>query len=187
MIDENAARREDIATVYRELCSSYRAIDDFRAKLLGFLPLASGAGIFLLVSGDIGDRNEHFLTPVGVFGMLVTLGLFAYEIYGIKRCGALIEAGVRLECSLKVRDGQFRQRPRQVAGLINEPVAAAIIYPAVLAAWMYLALAFLSREVAFGAAVLVFVAFCACAVMYELSLRTTARERADDADRIHDA
>jgi hypothetical protein len=24
---------------YEQLCSSYRAIDDFRAKLLGFLPL----------------------------------------------------------------------------------------------------------------------------------------------------
>jgi hypothetical protein len=28
--------------IYRELFTSYRAIDDFRQKLLGFLPLASG-------------------------------------------------------------------------------------------------------------------------------------------------
>jgi hypothetical protein len=27
---------------YEELCTSYRAIDDFRAKLLGFLPLVTG-------------------------------------------------------------------------------------------------------------------------------------------------
>ena len=39
-------KAENLRTVYRELCSSYRAIDDFRTKLLGFLPLATGAGIF---------------------------------------------------------------------------------------------------------------------------------------------
>src|SRR5215211_3978406 len=108
---------ENLKTTYDQLCNSYRAIDDFRAKLLGFLPIASGAGIFLLLSRDIRDQNEYYLTPIGVFGILVTLGLFAYEVYGIKRCGALIEAGARLERLLRVVDGQFVTRPRQVAGL----------------------------------------------------------------------
>ena len=39
---------ENVRTVYREPCTSYRAIDDFRMKLLGLLPLATGAGIFLV-------------------------------------------------------------------------------------------------------------------------------------------
>lgn len=42
-------QRNNLATGYQELCNSYRAIDDFRAKLLGFLPLATGTGIFLLL------------------------------------------------------------------------------------------------------------------------------------------
>lgn len=42
---------ENLRTVYKELCSSYRAVDDFRGKLLGFLPLASGTGVFLLIHG----------------------------------------------------------------------------------------------------------------------------------------
>ncbi|MBN2419289.1 MAG: hypothetical protein JXL81_07880, partial [Deltaproteobacteria bacterium] len=37
--------------IYKELCNSYRAIDNFRAKLLGFLQLATG-GVFLLYSGE---------------------------------------------------------------------------------------------------------------------------------------
>ena len=36
--------------------------------------------------------------------------------------------------------GQFDRRPEGVAGFINEPFAAGIIYPAVLAAWTYIAL-----------------------------------------------
>ena len=34
-------KQEGKLKAYEELCTSYRAIDDFRAKLLGFLPLAT--------------------------------------------------------------------------------------------------------------------------------------------------
>jgi hypothetical protein len=36
--------------------------------------------------------------------------------------------------------GQFTSRPRAARGLINEPFASGIIYPAVLGAWAYVAL-----------------------------------------------
>src|SRR5437879_3219394 len=93
-------------TVYQELCTSYRAIDDFRAKLLGFMPLATGTGIFLLK-----DAPKEYLLPIGVFGFFVTLGLLAYEVYGINKCDALIRAGKRIECKLGVENGQFSERP----------------------------------------------------------------------------
>lgn len=51
-------RPENLRTAYKELCNSYRAIDDFRAKLLGFLPLATG-GVFLLHSKRQGVRSQH--------------------------------------------------------------------------------------------------------------------------------
>jgi hypothetical protein len=71
-----------LVSAYIELCKSYNAIDDFRAKLLGFLPLASGTGIFLLLSSGLSKSEareyfEQFMTPIGVFGFVVTLGLFA--------------------------------------------------------------------------------------------------------------
>lgn len=129
-------------TVYRELCTSYHAIADFRAKLLGFLPLASGAGIFLLMdmapaeSLDETARSLYF-GAIGAFGLIITLGLFVYELRGIQRCNGLIAVGTHIEQQLGVR-GQFRGRP--AGGVISTTTASRVIYPAVLGAWVYLAL-----------------------------------------------
>lgn len=68
-------KKEALRTAYQEVCRSYHAIADFRAKLLGLLPLASGTGIYLLAKGD-----TNYLVPLGIFGFVVTLGLFVYEI-----------------------------------------------------------------------------------------------------------
>jgi hypothetical protein len=140
---------ENIKAVYDQLCESYRAIDEFRAKLLGLLPLASGAGIFLLIRETGKPIDFSLLFPVGVFGFVVTLGLFVFEIYGIRKCTELINVGKNLEDSLGVK-GQFRTRPdgvigfrripKRIAGFINEPFASGIIYPAVLGAWAFVAL-----------------------------------------------
>ena len=137
----------DLSKVYDQLCQSYRAIDDFRAKLLGFLPLASVGGAFLLLNDVLVNPEKSkfvkpFVEPLGLFGFLITLGLFFYEIYGIRKCHALIEAGKQLECSLGITDGQFKSRPHNVLWVINEPFATGVIYPAVLAGWMFLALVF---------------------------------------------
>src|SRR5262249_7487627 len=59
-----------------------------------------------------------------------------------KKCTHLIRAGKALENELNIQNGQFTQRPPGVALLINEPLAAGIIYPAVLAAWTFIGLAF---------------------------------------------
>jgi hypothetical protein len=133
----------DLLKVYDQLCQSYRAIDDFRAKLLGFLPLASAGGVFLLLNNaEKIEFAKPFLRPLGLFGFVITLGLFFYEIYGIRKCHALINAGRRIEYSLGITDGQFNKRPRNVLYLVNEPFATGMIYPAVLAAWMFLVLVF---------------------------------------------
>lgn len=130
----------NLRAVYQETCKSYHAIDDFRAKLLGVLPLVSGGGLVVLLKDVKLDSGEaRYLLPIGFLGAVVTLGLFAYEIYGIRKCHALIQAGIRLERSLNIC-GHFRTRPREVARFIDEPFAAGMIYPAVLGAWVYLAL-----------------------------------------------
>lgn len=132
--------------LYERVCESYHAVDDFRMKLLGLLPVATGTGVFLLLSGKAGlvgnDRQEvsDALLAIGIFGLLFTFGLFAYELFGIKKCHYLIMAGKRLEAAMG-DSGQFRSRPRELAGFINEPFASAVIYPASMAAWSFLALA----------------------------------------------
>jgi hypothetical protein len=171
----------DLIKVYDQLCVSYRAIDDFRAKLLGFLPLASAGGAFLLLNDVLVNPEKSkfakpFLKPLGLFGFVITLGLFFYEIYGIRKCLALIEAGRKLECSLRITEGQFRKRPDNVLYLINEPFAAGVIYPAVLAGWMFLTLAFPEPdqapaiEAALTAAILVFVVGFLITLIYNLAL-----------------
>src|SRR5262245_8327925 len=139
----------NIRAVYDQLCTSYRAIDDFRAKLLGLLP--TGTGVFLVLpelikagtSKDAGgshpDLVQALSLPIGAFGFVIALGLFFYELYGIRKCTYLIEVGKCLERKLGL-SGQFEHRAPGIGGSINEPFAAGIIYPAVLGAWTFLAL-----------------------------------------------
>jgi hypothetical protein len=152
-----AIRKDDLRAVYQQVCDSYRAIDDSRAKLLGLLPLATGAGILVLSNGGKGAPGWDLSLAVGLFGILATLGLYAYELHGIKKCGALIDSGQLIERRLRI-NGQFLRRPQEVAGFIDEPFAANIIYPASLAGWTFFALLGAPRWVAFVAATAVFVA-----------------------------
>jgi hypothetical protein len=182
---------QNLRIAYQTLCTSYNAVDTIRGNLLGFLPLAS-SGIFVLLK-DMLSKPELSL-PIGLFGFLITLGLYIFEIYGTRRCTHLIIIGQHLENQLEI-EGQFTHRPtglqilpikrrsrrlkalsklesnksstaqnntskgnvlqglrkymikrrresifRDFLSLINEPMAAGVIYPAVGAGWLYLAL-----------------------------------------------
>lgn len=180
---DNINHNPELIGVYNQLCESYRAIDDFRTKLLGFLPLASAGGAFLLLNDVLVDpgKNQYakpFLELLGLFGFVVTLGLYFYEIYGIRKCHALIEAGQELETLMGIPAGQFTKRPHNVFFLINEPFAAGVIYPAVLAGWMFLTLAFHQSQpgqppiidVALATAIRVFVTGFLITLVYNLTL-----------------
>jgi hypothetical protein len=130
---------DDLRAVYSELCNSYHAIADFRAKLLALLPIASGAGGLLILAQK--DTLREYLGPVGIFGTAVTLGLFIYELRGIQRCKALIKVGKALEARMGIADGQFGSRPEgRAVGLISAEVAGWVVYLTVLAGWSYMAI-----------------------------------------------
>jgi len=136
------ANPEALKTAYTEVCRCYQGIDDFRAKCLGFLPLVSGTGIFLLFSDTFVKNvnpSSKYLPVIGIFGFFVTLGLLFYEMRGFQRCISLITIGKELEKRMDV-EGLFLHRPHSVGRFINEPIAASIIYSTVLAAWVYVAL-----------------------------------------------
>jgi hypothetical protein len=57
---------------------------------------------------------------------------------GIQRCLALIDIGHGLEEELKLKYGQFCQRPDRISGKIGTESASRIVYPAVLAAYTIL-------------------------------------------------
>src|SRR5687768_959214 len=103
---------EEMGRIYDQLCQSYRAIDEMRAKLLGLLPFGTGVGLLVLTDGAAKIPPPEVALGIGLFGFVVTLGLFAYELHGIKKCASLIDAGRRMEESLRV-NGQFLRRPQQ--------------------------------------------------------------------------
>jgi hypothetical protein len=158
-----AMKSGNAKTAYDTLCTSYHGIDDFRGKLLGFLPLATG-GIFLLAEKDVLKTDHVLALSFGIFGFLITLGLFIFELYGIRKCTHLIILGKHLEHQLGI-EGQFLNRPDGLEGflpwgfarLISEPMASGLIYPAVSAAWLYLALQGLDKLRAGLFAIAVFV------------------------------
>jgi hypothetical protein len=135
----------DTKTIYDEVCRRHDGIAEFRAKLLTLLPIASGAGIFLLVAKDsIAATALPQLLPIGIFGVLVTLGLFVYELRGIQECNALIAAAKKLEEDLLssglLRFGAFNCKPTPVLrGTVGATGAALTIYPTVVGAWVYVA------------------------------------------------
>jgi hypothetical protein len=143
--EENKA----LLTVYTEICRSYQAIDDFRTKLLGFLPLTSLVGIFILNPGSMPSLqtvvSNDLLGFAAIFAALLTLALFGYEVRGIRRSNDLIAAGRRIEKKLDIY-GQFHiceaahnGKPPWL-GIFNSKSLACTIYSVVFAAWLFLAL-----------------------------------------------
>lgn len=150
--DGKKAEIENVRTEYQEVCENHRAITDFRGKLLTLLPLVSGAGIYVLIpkQGGPHDLDPKYLVALGVFGILVTLGLFLHELRGIEECGQLIKVGRSLEEKMGLPEGQFVREDNyyhEQSGLtcfVNNfkgPVGAAwIIYPSVGLAWLFIAI-----------------------------------------------
>jgi hypothetical protein len=147
---------ESIRAVYEEVCNSYHAIDEFRMKLLGLLPLTSIIGLVILEKGAMGGvavsgKNE-IVAYASFFAAAFTLALFVYEIRGIRRSHKLVERGQELERLLCV-PGQFslcaeeaqaakqaNKRWRRIALLFNSKTAACVMYALVFTAWLFLAL-----------------------------------------------
>jgi hypothetical protein len=130
-------RQEALKLAYERVCESYEGITDFRGKLLTLLPLATGAGAFLL----LGREGSEFLGPVGLFGVLVTSGLYMYELRGIQRCHRLEVQACILEegLGLSLEEGQFRSQPDRLAqDMVGPPAAGLVVYLAVVFAWIYL-------------------------------------------------
>ncbi len=165
------ADQEQLANLrlaYQEVCKSYQAIVDFRAKLLGFLPLASGAGAYAVLSKE---PLPTWAWVAGVFGFAITLGLFLYELRGLQRAAALEQTGREIEIQLGLMSGQFREEPRaRLGGWLDARGAAWLIYPSVEASWLYLV--GVQRLGTFWAGV--FAAIAALAIGWWMARRHTA-------------
>lgn len=151
---------DDLRASYQEVCSSYHALNDYRSKLLGFLPLASGAGIFFLLNDVLTDEKRRafispYLLPIGILGAVITVGLFLQEIDGLKRGHDLIITGAKLEKALGV-EGQFLNR-RRGSFVSNITPGSSLIFSAVLAGWIFIACTFISPLIAGSFAIVIFI------------------------------
>jgi hypothetical protein len=123
---------------YEEVCKSYHAIHDFRAKLLAFLPLATGLGGVALLSKP---ELQKFYLSLGVLGALITVGLYIYEARGIQRCHKLKQIAKELEglLGLNAATAQFSGEPVPLLNIIREGAAGLVIYLSVFVGWVLVA------------------------------------------------
>jgi hypothetical protein len=101
-------KREVLLAEYEQVCKSHAAITDFRAKLLAILPIASGAGLGVLVlQGKLSTTGAALLISLGLFGAIVAVGLFLYERAQVEECKQLRNHGAWIESELGIDAGQF--------------------------------------------------------------------------------
>lgn len=177
------ANDETLRFEYDEICKSHQAITDFRGKLLGLLPLAAGTGIFLLL-----DKSSNIETPLlaaaGVFGALITIGLYFYEHRGMKECILLRERGGKLECRLRLMKDYSRFQGN-TPGFVGPQGAGPIVYFAVVGGWLFVSsYGFLKSRPGWEQVVgsLILVAYLIAVCVAYLAFRFRRRSREDEED-----
>jgi hypothetical protein len=141
--DDSDLRGTARGIAYERACTSYEAITEFRAKLLALLPLATGTGAFLLLQKqDATPQIRQLLGPIGLLGIVVTAGLFFYELRGMQRCARLEVQACILEEKLGLckETGPFKGQPkRSWREMLGPPAAGLIIYIATAFTWLFVA------------------------------------------------
>src|SRR6266545_1802154 len=85
--------------VYKEICAHIRATDDISFKLLGLVPITSGAGIGLLVFFQKGDPvvPAPAVCLLSLLGAAATAAIFAWELRNVQRCVWLMHQAAAFE------------------------------------------------------------------------------------------
>jgi hypothetical protein len=111
-----ANRHSTLIAAYQEVGKSLQTIEESRLKIYApFFLLASGAAAFLfsqlielIDKGELPNRPLYF--SVALFGFVIALGVFTFELRWMFRRAGLVFLGRRIECELDVC-GQFSNLP----------------------------------------------------------------------------
>jgi hypothetical protein len=179
MVDNN------VLAVYQQLCTSYQSSEEFRTKLLSFLPIVSGAGIFAFVQTNITDL---YFVPIGLVGAALAFGLFLFEMGGLYWRLSLTYRGMELESKLDV-NGQFSLQPGGEGQIslqadcgyhlvrqsmwTNNRRGSSVIYASVITAWLFTSYAGFARSLAHDAPLFSSpLAYAICIILLFSSLTT---------------
>ena len=80
--------------IYADTCNSIRTTDEISFKLMGFVPLVTGATILtFFLKKPIPPENTELVVALALVAALITLGLFRWELRNIQNCSWLRAAG----------------------------------------------------------------------------------------------
>ncbi len=145
-----------LTTTYSELCRSYQGLHNFRMKLLGFLPIASVAGLVALgkalPTSPQPELQPEVVGYIGIFSGILTLALFGYEVRSLLMCHDYSVTGASLEAAMGIR-GQFTRCDETrhfacyqgtirhpLARLVNDKVTSSLVYSFVFSSWFFVGL-----------------------------------------------
>ena len=131
---DDPPREELLLKLYSEVCASWRALVDVRFKLLGLVPAISAALLAALLLRTPGPDPAAGLV-IAVFGMVVSGAIAVYDQRNSQLHDELISRGRRIEHELGITVGQFLGRPGSWR-FVKHDIQLAIIYGAVVAAWL---------------------------------------------------
>lgn len=131
--------------VYEQICENIRFTDEISFKLLGLVPLISGASIIAaVIKGDAQVSPGLFI--FSIFGALLTLGIFRWELRNISTCKKLIRCAEVIEDSnstVQVNARQFSVK-LDSPGLFGDKLrigkteAEKFVYFVTVVAWLFL-------------------------------------------------
>lgn len=132
-----STRKDELITLYEQVCSSWHVLIDIRFKLLGFVPAVSVLLIvnLLSVEGPVKGLSSNMKIIIGLLGLTATLGLFIYDKRNSQLHDDLISRGRKIEELWGVDTGQFRGRKDSGSSIIKHDHATRLIYASALIGW----------------------------------------------------
>ena len=88
--------------LYELYLAKIKETDEISFKLMGLVPLISGAGVFGLLKGDVVFSNNSHIDffvfwLIGIFGALITFFIFRWELRNIATCRTFRKAASSFE------------------------------------------------------------------------------------------
>ena len=118
-----------------------------RFKLLALVPAVSLAVLLGLYEETIVQLSRNITLLISIFGLVVTFGIYMYDIRNSELYDDLISRGKKIEEELGIETGQFLGRPsgKKRFHLITfyHDRALKLIYWPTLLAWLFSILYFL--------------------------------------------